>query len=65
MDKTVKATMRLARYCEDNNLLYGQPSRYNLEEDYEFVKCYDDDGDVIWKYSIENDKIIFSDDSEY
>jgi len=59
-----KATARLAKYCDENGFIYYQPNRDYLKEDGEYVYYYgDDETTVIWKYSIEDDSIIFPNDN--
>jgi len=60
MEKNVnKATACLYRYCEENHLFYRQPNRHNLEENNDFVTLFDDESNIVWKYSIGDDKMIF------
>ena len=59
MKKINEATACLFRYCKENGFIYSQPNRQNLEEDDNFVYHYGDDGELIWKYDIAQDKLLF------
>jgi len=60
MTNVERAVTCARKRCERQGFIFDQPSRYNLEEDNDYVYLYNDERDLIWKYSIKRKRLLFT-----